>query len=450
MSILVRFAPSPTGFLHLGNTRTALLNWLFAKRNQGRFWLRLDDTDLQRSEARYTEAILEDLAWLGFSHDHFVRQSDRLERYDEAVQTLQAAGRLYPCYETSDELETKRKLQLTRGKPPVYDRESLRLTPEQRQAYESQGLTPHWRFKLEEGEVLWPDLVRGPVHTHTQHLSDPVLVREDGSCVYTLASVVDDLDMGVTHILRGEDHVTNTAVQIQLFQALGGHPEALTFGHFPLITDAEGQGFSKRLGSLSLQQLRAQGMHPLAISCVLASLGTSEAPTACHSLEDLVAQFDITHYGRATPKLSVEALWQMHTKLLHHLPYQAVEASLQQLALSHITPAFWEAFQRNLERLEEIETWWKLCHGPLSPPPQPEERAFLQQALGLLPPAPWGGETWGSWTQLLAVETGRKGRQLYHPLRLALTGLEKGPEMKMLLPWMAPAGVHARLRGETG
>lgn len=450
MSILVRFAPSPTGFLHLGNARTALLNWLFAKQHLGRFWLRLDDTDLQRSEARYTEAILEDLAWLGLSHDHFVRQSDRLERYAEAVQVLQASGRLYPCYETAEALETKRKLQLARGKPPVYDREGLGLTQEQRQAYEAQGLKPHWRLKLEDGEVTWQDLVRGPVHTHTQHLSDPVLVREDGSCVYTLASVVDDLDMGVTHVLRGEDHVTNTAVQLQLFQALGGKPEGISFGHFSLITDADGQGFSKRLGSLSLQQLRKQGMHPLAICSVLASLGTPEAPTVCHSLEDVVAKFDISHYGRATPKLSIEDLWHIHTKLLHQLPYKTIEVHLQQLGLSHITPAFWGSFQGNLERLEEIDVWWKLCHAPLTPPPQPEEHTFLQQALEFLPQAPWNQETWGNWTQQLAVQTGRKGRQLYHPLRIALTGLDKGPEMKALLPWIEPARVQARLRGETG
>lgn len=452
MSVIVRFAPSPTGLIHLGNTRTALLNWLFARKVGGTFWLRLDDTDLQRSQETYTQALLQDLAWLGLSYDKFVRQSDRLAQYAQAVDRLKQNGRLYPCYETPEELEARRRLQVARGKPPLYDRAALSLTDVQKKQLEAAGQRPHWRFLLQEADVSWVDLIRGPTHYHTHHLSDPVLVREDGSPVYTLASVVDDLALGVTHILRGEDHVTNTAVQLQLMEALGGQPGTFTFGHFPLIVDDKGQGFSKRLGSLSLQDLRHQGMHPLTICSVLAALGTPHAPLLCTSLEDLIQDFDLAHFGRATPKLDIDDLWQANTKLLHHLPFETVQTHLRELNLPLVTSPFWEAIKGNLTRLEDVALWWTICQGedplPASASAHPAEKAFLHEALTWLPKPPWTTETWGAWTTLLKEKTGRTGKHLYMPLRFALTGLAHGPEMKILLPLMKEASVTRRLKGE--
>lgn len=450
MSVFVRFAPSPTGLIHLGNTRTALLNWLFARKMGGAFLLRLDDTDIQRSQETYTDALLEDLAWLGLSYDQFVRQSDRLDQYAQAIEHLKKCGRLYPCYEKPEDLEARRRLQAARGKPPLYDRAALQLTLAQKKQFEEEGRRPHWRFFLTEAEVVWADLVRGETRYQTHHLSDPVLVREDGSPVYTLASVVDDLELGITHILRGEDHVTNTVVQIQLMEALDGNPAAFTFGHFPLIVDQEGQGFSKRLGSLSLQELRRQGMHPLAICSVLAALGTAEAPLLCGHLEDLVLDFDLGKFGRSTPKLDLEDLWHVNTKLLHHLPFEVIQHRLIALDLSYITPHFWEAIKGNITRLEDLALWWTICHGSLTSPFEAvQEIDYLQQALDLLPPAPWTPETWSVWTALLKEKTGRTGKNLYLPLRLALTGLDHGPEMKILLPLMDPPVVITRLKGKT-
>lgn len=452
MSVVVRFAPSPTGFIHLGNTRTALLNWLFARKKGGKFLLRLDDTDLQRSQDIYAQALLQDLAWLGLSYDQFVRQSDRLDRYTQSIARLKEKGRLYPCYDSPEELEARRRLQVARGKPPLYDRAALHLAEGEKKELEEAGHRPHWRFLLAEADVSWMDMVRGETHYHTHHLSDPILVREDGSPVYTLASVVDDLELGITHILRGEDHVTNTAVQIQLMEALGGDLTTFTFGHFPLIVDQEGQGFSKRLGSLSLQDLRSQGMHPLTICSVLGALGTADAPPLSTCLEDIIQDFNLEKFGRSTPKLDLEDLWHFNTKLLHHLPFEAVEKHLLERKLPSVTPDFWEAIKGNLTGFEDLGLWWAICQGgPLPLLPILEgEGDYLQQALTLLPPLPWSTETWGVWTALLKRKTGRTGKNLYMPLRLALTGVAHGPEMKMLLPLIDPACVRARLNAKKG
>ncbi|MEJ1996137.1 MAG: glutamate--tRNA ligase, partial [Limibacillus sp.] len=296
----LRFAPSPTGRLHVGNARVALINWLYARQNGGAFLLRMDDTDEERSTAEFAEAIERDLTWLGLAWDAFARQSERTERYDLAAQSLKASGRLYPCYETADELSLKRKAQLSAGRPPLYDRAALNLSEEKRRAYEAEGRRPHWRFKLEHAAIDWDDLVRGPQHFEGDKLSDPVLIREDGRPLYTLSSVVDDAELGVTHVLRGEDHVANTAVQVQLFEALGA--EVPTFGHLPLLTDAEGKGLSKRLGSLSLEALRAEGLEPMTLNAYLAALGTSEHAEPALDLAELVARFDLSRYGRAAPK----------------------------------------------------------------------------------------------------------------------------------------------------
>lgn len=436
----LRFAPSPTGRLHVGNARVALINWLYARQNGGAFLLRMDDTDEERSTAEFAEAIERDLTWLGLAWDAFARQSERTECYDLAAETLKASGRLYPCYETADELSLKRKAQLSAGRPPLYDRAALNLSEEKRAAYEAEGRRPHWRFKLEHSAIDWEDLVRGPQHFEGDKLSDPVLIREDGRPLYTLSSVVDDAELGVTHVLRGEDHVANTAVQVQLFEALGA--EVPTFGHLPLLTDAEGKGLSKRLGSLSLEALRAEGLEPMTLNAYLAALGTSEHAEPALDLAELVARFDLSRYGRAAPKFDPADLDHLNARLLHILPFEAVSARLPSL-----DEETWEAIRPNLVKLDEVEGWLSICRRALTP--VIEEPDYTAEAAKLLPPEPWDEETWGAWTGKLKAATGRKGKQLFLPLRLALTGLPHGPELKALLPLIGRERAEKRLRGET-
>ena len=436
----LRFAPSPTGRLHVGNARVALINWLYARQNGGAFLLRMDDTDEERSTAEFAAAIEQDLTWLGLAWDAFARQSERTERYDLAAETLKASGRLYPCYETADELSLKRKAQLSAGRPPLYDRAALNLSEEKRAAYEAEGRRPHWRFKLEHTAIDWDDLVRGPQHFEGDKLSDPVLIREDGRPLYTLSSVVDDAELGVTHVLRGEDHVANTAVQVQLFEALGA--EVPTFGHLPLLTDSEGKGLSKRLGSLSLEALRAEGLEPMTLNAYLAALGTSEHAEPALDLAELVGRFDLSRYGRAAPKFDPADLDHLNARLLHILPFEAVSARLPSL-----DEETWEAIRPNLVKLDEVEGWLSICRRTLTP--VIEEPDYAAEAAKLLPPEPWDEATWGTWTGELKAATGRKGKQLFLPLRLALTGLPHGPELKALLPLIGRERAEKRLRGET-
>ena len=445
MSVTVRFAPSPTGRLHVGNARVALINWLFAKSAGGRFILRIDDTDIERSKKEHEEAIEADLTWLGLVWDSKANQSDRFAQYEAAAAKLKQDGRLYACYETSEELDYKRKRQMARGAPPVYDRAALTLSDADKAKLESEGRKPHWRFKLDEtAEVAWHDLVRGPCHYHASHLSDPVLIREDGTPLYTLPSVVDDAEMNVTHVIRGEDHVTNTAAQIQIFNALDAPPPG--FAHLPLLTGADGSGLSKRLGSLSLGELREQGLEAMALNSLLAGLGSSNTIGAVGDLDELLRTFDIGHFGRSTPKFDPEELTRLNARLLHDLPLSTVASRLAKLGIEADEP-FWLAVRGNLELLSDAEDWWKICRQPLAP--VIEDAAFASQAAGLLPAEPWTDETWKSWTQTVQAETGRKGKTLFHPLRLALTGRENGPELKTLLPLIGRARALARLQGQT-
>lgn len=445
MTVLVRFAPSPTGLLHVGNARVALINWLFAKAHGGYFLLRYDDTDLERSRQDYVDAIAEDLSWLGLAWDKKAYQSQRLARYEAAAERLKADGRLYACYETQEELEYKRKRLLARRLPPVYDRAGLRLTDEQRATHEAEGRKPHWRFRLDHAEVRWDDLVRGASHVDCASLSDPVLIRADGSFLYTLPSVVDDLDFGVSHIIRGEDHVTNSAPQIQLFKALGAEPPQ--FAHLPLLTDISGAGLSKRLGSQSLRDWREQGVEAMALNSLLAKLGTSDAIEARASLQHLVDEFDIGHFSRATPKFDPAELGHLNARLLHDLPFDAVRPRLEALGLAEVSPALWEAVRGNLSALAELRDWAQVVSGPVAP--VIEDAGFTAAAADLLPAEPWDQGTWGQLTAAVKAATGRKGRELFHPLRLALTGRENGPELKNLLPLIGRERASARLRGET-
>ncbi|EPY01957.1 glutamate--tRNA ligase [Magnetospirillum fulvum] len=443
MSVTVRFAPSPTGLLHVGNARVALINWLFARNSGGRFVLRLDDTDPERSRPEFAEAIEADLLWLGLSWDRLERQSERLDRYHAAAERLKDSGRLYPCWETSEELEIRRKLALSRGRPPVYDRASLRLSAAEIAAREAEGRRPHWRFKLDHAEVRWDDLVRGPCHGHGEHLSDPVLIRADGSFLYTLPSVVDDIEFGITHVVRGEDHVTNTVAQIQIFEALGGPVPG--FAHLSLLTDAGGGGLSKRLGSGSLADLRGRGIEPMALNALLARLGTSDAVAVQHDLAGLAAEFGWDKFGRGSPKFDLALLERLDSQLVHEMSFAEAQDSLADLGLAEADEAFWLGVRGNLTRMADAVEWWAICRADLTP--TIEDADFTAAAAALLPPEPWDLSSWSVWTEAVKQATGRKGKALFHPLRLALTGRENGPELKTLLPLIGRARAQARLEG---
>jgi glutamyl-tRNA synthetase len=443
----VRFAPSPTGRLHLGSVRGALVNWLFARATGGRFVLRLDDTDPERSTEEFAQSIRDDLKWLGLGWDEYARQSDRFDSYYAAIEQLKAAGRLYPCYETPEELEQKRFRQVAAGDLQVYDRASLRLSEGQKRAFEAEGRKPHWRFLLDYKPVTWHDLIRGAVAFEGMKLSDPVLLRADATPIYTLASVVDDIALGITHVIRGEDHVANTAVQLQLFEALGRDPGTLAFGHFTLFTDAGGHKLSKRLGSLSVAAMRDEGIEPMAINALLARLGTSDPVEPVASLDPLVASFDLAKFSRAAPKLDTEELKRLNARLIHAMPFAAAAERLAALGLGDVDEALWEAARPNLATIADIALWRDICRGKIAP--KIEDTAFAATAAQLLPPEPWDATTWQVWTKAVGAATGRKGRELYRPLRLALTGREDGPELKILLPLLGRARSEARLLGGT-
>lgn len=443
MTTAVRFAPSPTGRLHLGNTRAALLNFLFARQSGGRFLLRIDDTDRERSKAEFEAGIVEDLAWLGLTHDDFARQSDRTARYDAAAETLRASGRLYPAYETPEELERRRARQRARGLPPVYDRAALKLSDEERAKLEAEGRRPHWRFRLAQAPVGWDDLIRGPVSIDTATVSDPVLIREDGQYLYTLPSVVDDVELGISHVIRGEDHVVNTAVQIEIIAALGGATPA--FAHYPMILGRDGESLSKRLGSLSLSHLRGQGIDPMAINSLLAKIGTSDPVEARRSLDELAAEFAFARIGHAPARLDPDDLTRLTTRLLHLKPYEEVADGLAELGVGGGEP-FWLAVRDNLAALGEAADWWRIATEKLEPVIADAE--LTQAAAGLLPEGEPTEETWPAWTKAVQAATGRKGKALFLPLRLALTGREHGPEMKKLLPFIGRTRALARLMGQ--
>jgi glutamyl-tRNA synthetase len=438
--IAVRFAPSPTGYLHVGNSRAALANYLFARRHGGRFLLRLDDTDRERGREDYAEAISHDLRWLGLDWDDSFRQSDRLALYAAAAERLKASGRLYPCFESQEELKAKREQAIKRGRAPVYDRAMLRLTAEQRAAAEANGKRPHWRFRLTDGAVAWTDLILGPRQVKLTAVSDPVLIRADGTPLYTFTSVVDDLETGISHIIRGEDHITNTGVQIDIVAALGGDPAAIGFAHLPLLTDSDGGKLSKRLDSLSLRSLRQDGMEASAIVAYLARLGTADDPAPA-SLETLIAGFDFARFSHSAARFDIGQLLALNRKVLHAMPFAQVADRLPRGA----TEAFWLAVRGNLDLLNEARGWWDVVAGTIVPPLIEGERDYLRTALDLLPREPWDEAVWTVWTGALKAATGRKGRALFLPLRLALTGEDHGPELRDLLPLMGRARTAGRL-----
>jgi len=440
MSVVTRFAPAPTGRLHVGNIRTAVHNWLWARKHVGRFILRLDDTDRERSSEAHAEGIREDLAWLGLEYDEEHRQSLRFDRYEAAFERLRAAGRVYPAYETAQELDLKRRVQLSRGKPPVYDRAALRLDEAERARLEGEGRTPHWRFRLDhDAPIEWDDLIRGRQHFDPALLSDPVVRREDASWLYMLPSSVDDAEMGVTHVLRGEDHVTNTALQIQMFEALGAIPPA--FAHEALLVGSEGK-LSKRLGSLGADALKEQGIEPMALVAKLARLGTSLPVEPLIEPEPLIETFDFANFGRAPARFDLDELAQLNARIVHQLPFEAVAGRLP----AGMAPEDWAAIRPNLKTVAEAADWWDILHGHVEASAAEEDRPLIQAAAEALDAIDWSEAPWPQLVSELKERTGRTGKALFRPLRLALTGRESGPEMAAMLPLIGRDEAIARLR----
>lgn len=444
MTIVTRFAPSPTGRLHVGNIRTALHNWMFARAQGGRFLLRIDDTDQERSEERYVTATREDLAWLGLLPDAEVRQSERFDLYQARFDALVAAGRIYPAYETSQELDLKRKIQLGRGLPPIYDRAALALSDADRARLEADGVRPHWRFRLDHGSpVEWDDLIRGPQRFDPATMSDPVVRRADGSWLYMLPSAIDDVDMGITHVVRGEDHVANTALQIQMFAALGSTPP--TFAHAALLTGAEGK-LSKRLGSLGVDQLRDAGVEAQAIRALLARLGTSDPVEPAADMAPLLASFDFARFGRAPARFDEGELMQLNARIVHQLPFDAVRDRLP----AGMTASAWDAVRPNLSTVTEAADWWGVIEGPVTAPQvSPDDADYLVIAAEEVSSIDWNADPWHALTSALKNRTGRKGKALFLPLRRALTGRDHGPDMAALLPLIGRDRAIERLRRPT-
>ncbi len=441
--VRVRFAPSPTGRIHVGNIRTALFNWLFARQNDGEFMLRLDDTDAERSTKAFAQGIKDDLTWLGLKWDLEAKQSQRYLDYEKAVRKLTEAGRLYPCYETPDELDLKRRRQLARGRPPVYDRSALDMSDEQRAKYEEEGCQPHWRFKLNYEMVTWNDLVRGETKIDAASFSDPVMIRQGGGYLYTLPSVVDDIDFEISHVIRGEDHVANTAAQIQLFEALGAR--APQFGHHNLLVGADGETLSKRKGSLSVAGLRDEGLEPLAINAHAATIGSSHPVAPYQSMEEIAELFDFSKLSRAPARFDESELRHLNAKYLHEADFEAVRDRLEKMKITGGEP-FWQAVRGNIDVLEDVDQWWRVVDGEIEP--AIEDQDFCAAAQALLPDGPFDEQSWSLWTSAVKEQTGAKGKALFMPLRKALTAQEHGPELKVLLPMMSYEKVSNRLLGK--
>ena len=448
--VIVRFAPSPTGYIHVGNVRIALMNWLFAKKQQGKFILRFDDTDESRSREEYRDAIREDLKWLGLIPQEEFAQRERMDIYAKAIEKLKQSRYLYPCFETPEELSIQRKLLSSQGLPPLYDRtKAYQRTPEEIDRLIAEGHTPHWRFRLHQEPVTWQDLVRGDVHFETLQASDPVVIRADGCPLYTLTSVIDDIEMGVSHVVRGEDHVVNTAVQLQIFNALGGEPPR--FAHISLLMDREGKPLSKRIDSLSIQKMREQDVFPHAIRAYLTHLGTNTAAQSDETIESMIENFHFSHYGRAAPNFDENALATLNRNTLQNLTF----AQAQSFLPTDADENFWQTIRHNIACKQESIEWFSRLSKDLYPKPysptEEDECTYLQQALSLLPHEGWHEDAaapegvWTLWQERLQAQSERRGKKLLLPLRLALTGMKMGPALPALLQYLGHNRVGLRL-----
>ena len=431
--IVTRFAPSPTGFIHVGNLRTALFNYLITRKAGGQFILRLDDTDQERSKQEYADGILEDLEWLGFTWDRLEKQSTRLERYEEAAQELRDKGRFYEAFETPTELDLKRKKLLNMGKPPVYDRAALALSDAEKDALRAERGNGVWRFKLDQERIDWHDGILGDISIDAASVSDPVLIRADGQFLYTLASVCDDVDYGVTHIVRGSDHVTNTATQIQIIKALGG--TVPSFGHHSLLTGPQGEALSKRLGTLSLRDLRAQGVEPMALLSLMARIGSSQPVELRTTMEELIEGFDLSHFGSAPTKFDPQDLFALTAQINHARPFAEVKDDVAALGVPDaLAEPFWNVVRENITVKADMAGWWELFRDGATPLVADEDKDFIAEAFTMLPEPPYTADSWKNWTTAVKEATGRKGKGLFMPLRKAVTGMERGPDMSHVMP----------------
>ena len=425
-----RFAPSPTGLLHVGNARSAVLNWAYVKNKGGEFILRIDDTDKERSKKEFEKDIKKDLSWLGISWDKTFNQSDRQYIYDKKIKELKDKKRIYPCFETLEELSLKKKSQLTSGKPPIYDRSSLKLTDQKIKDLLKSGKKPHWRFKLDDNKIQWDDLIKGKVSFESKNLSDPVLIREDGSLLYHLPSVIDDIEEKITNIIRGEDHITNTALHIEIFKALGS--KIPLFGHHTFLTDNEGKGFGKRLGSLSIKKMKEEGFENITILNYLLSIGTSSNLTKEIEIDPLIKNFDISKLSSSSPKFSIEVLKLLNKDILQKYSFFDVKNKFNDLDINDIDDNFWIFIQNNIEFFHQSLEWRDIIFSTISN--ESGNVDLLKEAALLIPDEPYNIDTWDAWISLIKSKTGLKGKDLFMPLRKALTGKEKGPELKYLLP----------------
>ncbi len=441
MNIITRFAPSPTGLLHVGNSRTALINWLYAKKYNGNFILRFDDTDLERSKTEYKKAIEEDLKFLGLKWDQTFFQSTRLDRYDSIKKLLLQNNRLYPCFETPEELGLKRKVQLAQGLPPSYDRAALKLTAKQISDYISQGKRPHYRFLIEDSPITWQDMIKGEIRYEGKNLSDPVVVRQDGSMTYMLCSVIDDIDYAITDIIRGEDHVSNTAIQVQMFEALKAKIPNL--GHLSLIIARE-EKISKRLGGFDIASLRDKGLEPMAINSFFSLIGSSLPIVPFNSLEELAKCFELSHMSKSPTTYLPEELERLNHKLLINLSFEEVKNRLQEISAEQINEQFWLTVRPNLQKLQEIKNWWNICYSPVKI--EGLDKDFLGHAADLLANEPITIDSWQIWTKKISSVTGKKGKEVFLPLRLAITGMPSGPEMSAILTLLSREEIVKRLR----
>ncbi|XVN42301.1 MAG: glutamate--tRNA ligase [Candidatus Rickettsia vulgarisii] len=439
--VITRFAPSPTGMLHIGNARTALINWLYTRKNNGTFILRFDDTDLERSKEEYKKAIEEDLKFLGLNWDQTFNQLSRLDKYDSIKTLLLNQNRLYPCFETPEELDLKRKLQLSRGLPPVYDRASLKLTKEQIDDYLKQGRKPHYRFLMSHTPIIWQDMIKGEIKYDGKILSDPIVTREDGSMTYMLCSVIDDTDYNITHIIRGEDHVTNTAIQVQMFEAL--EAKIPNFAHLSLVISKD-EKISKRSGGFEIASLKNDiGLEPITINSFFSLLGSSTAIAPFKNLDQLVKSFDISNLSKSPTTYLPEELERLNHKLLISLSFDEIKNRLNDIGCNQITEQFWLAVRANLQKLSEIKDWWNICYSPVKL--DNLDKDFLKQAANLLVDDQITTNTWSDWTQNIINVTGRKGKEVFLPLRLAITGMSSGPEMSVILPLLSKDEIIRRL-----
>ena len=428
MTTVTRFAPSPTGLLHLGNIRTALINWLYARTNNGKFILRIDDTDLERSKDEYISQIKYDLDWLGIDYDETFNQSSRFDRYREQFEKLKADGRIYPCYETPEELERKRKLLIAAGGKQVYDRSAMELTDQQKKDYEAEGRKPHWRFLLKTERMKWDDLLKGEIDIDLTSLSDPVLFREDGVPLYTFSSAVDDIDYDITNVIRGDDHTSNTAVQVEIINALDQNK--ITFAHHALLKASSGDKLSKRDNVISISSFREANMEPISILSLLATIGTSNSIELKDNIDQIKSEFKLSTISTSPGRIEIDVLNALNKKQVQKYNFSEIEERLKKID-EKIDQKFWETIRGNLNVVEDIKQWTDIVFN--SQTIKPSDKDYIKIAMELIPDDPWNDETWGQWTSAIKEKTGRKGKELFLPLREAFTGLNHGPEMKLLI-----------------